>query len=418
MAIVMASDVAGTSSVGGIRQVWRRREGELLARLALLRDEVFEAAGAAAALPLEDSDGAWRSAEAVANLIHFCIARLRDVRSADTLVAEQLCGLILQLQQLAMDLYLHDTGQRSQRLADCAAGLSRLRTIPDTTALLDVACAEIVLRCGFHRAVLSRVEGRSWRPSMAHFGLDRAANSWFVDWVNQRIPLDSRAPEAQLLTERRPSLVYDTAEAPVYRPIMDAGQSRSYVAAPILHGDDVLGFIHADHYPLTRRTDESDRDVLWAFTEGFSHIYERAVLLERLHDHRDRVRDVIAAAVDRMDVLCESGMDVARQRRSDGHEPEPILYPAGYGNVADLTEREAAVFQLMVAGATNRAIADHLVITEGTVKSHVKHILRKFGAANRAQAIAWSFAGERAPYDSALSGDRPPAPAAAQRSSR
>nr|WP_239005033.1 helix-turn-helix transcriptional regulator [Mycolicibacterium sp. CBMA 360] len=45
----------------------------------------------------------------------------------------------------------------------------------------------------------------------------------------------------------------------------------------------------------------------------------------------------------------------------------------------------------MVTGASNQEIADQLVITEGTVKSHVKHILRKYGAANRAQAIAWAL---------------------------
>lgn len=57
----------------------------------------------------------------------------------------------------------------------------------------------------------------------------------------------------------------------------------------------------------------------------------------------------------------------------------------------ELTERETEVFDLMVTGASNHTIADRLVITEGTVKSHVKHILRKYGAVNRAQAIAWAL---------------------------
>ena len=53
-----------------------------------------------------------------------------------------------------------------------------------------------------------------------------------------------------------------------------------------------------------------------------------------------------------------------------------------------LTEREREVLQMMAAGLTNSAIAERLVIREGTVKSHVKHILRKIGAVNRAEAIA------------------------------
>ncbi len=394
MPVAMASDCTGTSPTGRVRLGWRRRENELVARLAVLRDAVFEAVGGAAPLPQVEWDGPWRSAEVVSNLVHFCIARLRNVRSTDSTAAETLCGLILELQQLAMDLYLHDTGQRSQRLAECAAGLSRLRSIRDTTALLDVACEEVVLRCGFQRVVLSRVEGRSWRPSMAHFAGERQSESWFVDWINQSIPLDSRAPEAQLLAKRRPSLVYDTSNAAVYKPIIvDAGRSRSYVVAPIVHADDVVGFVHADHHPLTRRADEGDRDVLWAFTDGFSHIYERTVLLERLRDQRDQVRDLVVSAVNRMDDLCESDIAMVRAADSDDHE-NPTPSKSVYGTTGSLTEREADVFRLMVAGATNRAIAEQLVITEGTVKSHVKHILRKFGAANRAQAIAWSLQGE------------------------
>ncbi|MBV7707061.1 LuxR C-terminal-related transcriptional regulator [Nocardia nova] len=395
MAVAMASDYSAASPAGRIRHGWRRREGEIAARMAVLRDAVFEAVGSATPLPRVGWDGPWRSAEVVSNLIHFCIARLRSVPSADTATAETLCALILELQQLALDLYLHDTGERSQRMADCAAGLSRLRSIRDTTALLDVACEEIVLRCGFQRVVLSRVEGRSWRPAMAHFAAERESESWFADWIDQAIPLDSRAPEAQLLAKRRPSLVYDTSNAPVYRPIIvDAGRSRSYVVAPIVHCEDVVGFVHADHHPLTRRADEGDRDVLWAFTDGFSHIYERTVLLEQLRDQRDQVRDLIVSAVNRMDELCEADLSMAGADDAEDHERAAIGPGPAYGSMGDLTEREADVFRLMVAGATNRAIAERLIITEGTVKSHVKHILRKFGAANRAQAIAWSLQAE------------------------
>jgi DNA-binding NarL/FixJ family response regulator len=46
------------------------------------------------------------------------------------------------------------------------------------------------------------------------------------------------------------------------------------------------------------------------------------------------------------------------------------------------------VVELMARGASNGDIASELVIAEGTVKSHVKHILRKLHAANRAQAVS------------------------------
>ena len=53
-----------------------------------------------------------------------------------------------------------------------------------------------------------------------------------------------------------------------------------------------------------------------------------------------------------------------------------------------LTRRELDVMRLMAAGETNAGIASRLVVSEGTVKSHVKHILRKLRAANRAEAVS------------------------------
>jgi DNA-binding CsgD family transcriptional regulator len=61
---------------------------------------------------------------------------------------------------------------------------------------------------------------------------------------------------------------------------------------------------------------------------------------------------------------------------------------ARYDHTGGLTHREIEILQLMAAGHTNAQVARRLVITEGTVKSHVKRVLRKLGAANRAEAVA------------------------------
>jgi len=54
--------------------------------------------------------------------------------------------------------------------------------------------------------------------------------------------------------------------------------------------------------------------------------------------------------------------------------------------VEPLSEREYQVLHLIVAGASNREIAETLVIAEGTVKNHVTHILEKMGVRDRTQA--------------------------------
>lgn len=53
-----------------------------------------------------------------------------------------------------------------------------------------------------------------------------------------------------------------------------------------------------------------------------------------------------------------------------------------------LTDREAEVLRLLAQGATDRQIADRLIIAESTAKKHVQHILRKLRARNRAEAVA------------------------------
>ena len=54
--------------------------------------------------------------------------------------------------------------------------------------------------------------------------------------------------------------------------------------------------------------------------------------------------------------------------------------------VSKLTKRQAEIFALLRKGASNRAIAEHLNITEGTVKLHVSAILKTLKAKNRTEA--------------------------------
>ncbi|HEX6385638.1 MAG TPA: response regulator transcription factor [Anaerolineae bacterium] len=54
----------------------------------------------------------------------------------------------------------------------------------------------------------------------------------------------------------------------------------------------------------------------------------------------------------------------------------------------DLTERERDVLALMVAGLNNSEIAEKLVVSPSTIKSHVSNILAKFGVASRTEAAA------------------------------
>lgn len=52
-----------------------------------------------------------------------------------------------------------------------------------------------------------------------------------------------------------------------------------------------------------------------------------------------------------------------------------------------LTRREMDVLQLMAEGRSNRAIGEHLFISEKTVKNHVSSVLQKMGVQDRTQAV-------------------------------
>jgi DNA-binding NarL/FixJ family response regulator len=53
-----------------------------------------------------------------------------------------------------------------------------------------------------------------------------------------------------------------------------------------------------------------------------------------------------------------------------------------------LSSREQQVLTQISAGARDREIAARLFVSETTIKTHVRHILRKLGARNRAEAAA------------------------------
>jgi DNA-binding NarL/FixJ family response regulator len=54
----------------------------------------------------------------------------------------------------------------------------------------------------------------------------------------------------------------------------------------------------------------------------------------------------------------------------------------------DLTERQREVLVLVVAGLSNQQIADKLVISHSTARTHVSTIYARLGVANRAEAAA------------------------------
>jgi LuxR family transcriptional regulator, maltose regulon positive regulatory protein len=126
-----------------------------------------------------------------------------------------------------------------------------------------------------------------------------------------------------------------------------------------------------------------------AAPEGFVQVFVNegaplAALLGRLvtaPEGQAAAARLPAAYLDRLlGAFGQAGVPVLAQSRRGG--------PVMPGLIEPLTARELEVLELLAAGSPNQAIAEELVVTVETVKSHVGHILDKLGVANRTQAVA------------------------------
>ncbi|KAA9164466.1 GAF domain-containing protein [Amycolatopsis acidicola] len=268
---------------------------------------------------------------------------------------------------------------RTAAMSDLHRCLSRLRSASSLRDLAERVPAE-VNRLGYRRALFSNLSGPAWSARSAYAYADPELSSELVR-VGTAVPgrLGRELPETEVVRHRAPVLVDDAQHNPrVHHRLINLARTKDYVVAPLIGHGRVIGLLHADQHVEHDRVDEFDQQLLGLFAEGLGCVFERVVFHERLSAMRHRLREQ-ADAVE--DVLGGAGIVEEAPR-----PPDPLERLDG--PLAELTRRELDVLRYLVRGESNSRIAEELYVSPGTVKTHVKNVLRKLGATNRAEAAA------------------------------
>lgn len=162
--------------------------------------------------------------------------------------------------------------------------------------------------------------------------------------------------------------------------LMDVHMPQSAGGTPVASGAEVTRQVLAEHPDvkiIMLTVSEDDADLFAAVRAGAVGYLLKNVDVDELVDaiHRAYAGEAMLSPVMAAKLLRE--FREVEQRAVPA--PEDVL-----------TGRERDVLRELATGATNREIAERLTISTHTVKTHVRHILKKLDVENRAQAAAYA----------------------------
>lgn len=284
-----------------------------------------------------------------------------------------------ELRRLEREIIELEYVRRSDALDQVRDCIRRLNEVGTPEGILERAPQELGTSWQFDRVLISEiVEGAIAPVTIWSDDEDDAGAASLAELQRGPIALEYPLIEQDVVSRQSAELV-DVARAGSRTPprLQRVLGWTSYVVAPLVVDGTTVGLIHADARAGARVLDAVDREVAARYGEGLAGVFERAVLRETLRRHRGELRSAVHWMSSRLSADAPaSGV------------PPASAGGGGRGSIDALTRRELEVLRLMARGQTNLAIARALVVREGTVKYHVKNILRKLGATSRADAVA------------------------------
>jgi len=148
-----------------------------------------------------------------------------------------------------------------------------------------------------------------------------------------------------------------------------------------MSGQETLKVIkqqNADAHVLMMTVSDSEDDVVTALRNGAD-----GYLLKDM-EPEDMLKAIHKALQGQIAISEPLTQLLAYALRSDGDPPNDV-------QAAGLTDRECEILRHVAKGESNKTIAHKLSISEGTVKVHVKHVLKKLNLRSRVEAAVWAL---------------------------
>ncbi len=275
----------------------------------------------------------------------------------------------VQLQQREREILELTYLRRTNGIEAVRDAVRRLGELGSPSGVIARAPYELGIGVEFDRVLLSEVDRDRLVPlRLWERGFDDPAPP------EVSVVLEYPLVEYQVVRNRAAELVIvDAAGGRSPQVLTDSLLWTSYVVAPVVAEGDVIGLLHADASASGRTVDELDRELLAEACTGLGEVFGRAVLRQLLQRHRSELQSAMTLLGGQLRSATSSLATRGSTSRVVG---------------ISLTARELEVLSAMARGRTNGQIAAALGVREGTVKYHVKNILRKLGARSRADAVA------------------------------
>jgi LuxR family transcriptional regulator, regulator of acetate metabolism len=290
----------------------------------------------------------------------------------------ELEAALRELRQIERELTERDLVRRSDALDEIQEGVEDLGEIGSSTAILERAAKTLGDNSRFEAVLVSQVDGDLLVPR-SFWTRSGPASGWVAEIEKLDMPLGYPLIEAEVLRHGGEATTVEVGPRSPAK-LRDLLGWRRYVVAPLRLRESPIGLLHAE----LDVAGELDVEVADIYANGLTSAFERAVLRETVQRHREELRGAVVGIGDHLDES-PPGLQLP---------PPAGRENAGGGDRENLTRRESEILKLLGQGKTNGTIATSLLISESTVKFHVKNILLKLGATSRADAVARYLRGD------------------------